>query len=59
MIDKKHQALSAKYRGVRLRAGSGGVEAMFESSEMLRNGIGCETNLEESNIWLNKFVSQQ
>lgn len=55
VIDKKHQALSAKFRGVRLRAESGGLEAMFELSEMLRNGIGCETNTEESNIWLDKF----
>lgn len=55
VIDKKHQALSAKFRGVRLRAESGGLEAMFELSEMLRNGIGCETNINESNQWLNKF----
>jgi hypothetical protein len=55
VIDKKHQALSAKFRGVRLRAESGGLEAMFELSEMLRNGIGCETNINESNQWLSKF----
>ena len=55
VIDKKHQTLSAKFRGVRLRAESGGLEAMFELSEMLRNGIGCETNINESNQWLSKF----
>ena len=55
VIDKKHKTLSAKFRGVRLRAESGGLEAMFELSEMLRNGIGCETNINESNQWLNKF----
>ena len=53
--NKINKLLEAKYRGVRLRAESGGVEAMFELSEMLRNGIGCETNIDESNQWLNKF----
>ena len=54
-INKSQKLLEGKYRGVRLRAESGGVEAMFELSEMLRNGIGCETNIDESNQWLNKF----
>ena len=53
--NKINKLLEGKYRGVRLRAESGGVEAMFELSEMLRNGIGCETNIDESNQWLNKF----
>lgn len=52
---KRNNALKSKYRGVRLRAESGGVEAMFELSELLRNGIGCETNINESNQWLSKF----
>ena len=34
---------------------SGSVEAMFELSELLRNGIGCEKNIDESNQWFNKF----
>jgi hypothetical protein len=55
VVDKIDHALSAKYRGVRLRAESGGVEAMFELSEMLRKGIGCETNIAESNQWFEKF----
>jgi len=53
--NKIKKQLESKYRGVRLRAESGGVQAMFELSEMLRNGIGCETNIDESNQWLNKF----
>ena len=52
---KNQKLLEAKYRGVRLRAESGSVEAMFELSELLRNGIGCDTNIDESNQWFNKF----
>lgn len=52
---KNQKLLEAKYRGVRLRAESGSVEAMFELSELLRNGIGCDTNVDESNQWFNKF----
>ena len=52
---KNQKLLEAKYRGVRLRAESGSVEAMFELSELLRNGIGCEKNIDESNQWFNKF----
>ena len=57
--NKNQKLLEAKYRGVRLRAESGGVEAMFELSELLRNGIGCETNIDESNQWLKKFNQNQ
>lgn len=56
---KNQKLLEAKYRGVRLRAESGSVEAMFELSNMLRNGIGCNTNIEESIQWLNKFQKQK
>ena len=53
--NKIKKQLEAKYRGVRLRAESGGIDAMFELSEMLRNGIGCETNINESIQWLAKY----
>ncbi len=56
---KIQKLLESKYRGVRFRAESGSVEAMFELSEMLRNGIGCNTNIEESIQWLNKFQKQK
>jgi len=56
---KNQKLLEAKYRGVRLRAESGSVEAMFELSELLRNGIGCETNIDESNKWFDKFKIQK
>ncbi len=53
--EKRINSLKAKYRGVRLRAESGSSEAMLELSEMLRKGIGCETNIAESNQWFEKF----
>jgi hypothetical protein len=28
---------------------------MLELTEMLRKGIGCETNIAESNQWFEKF----
>jgi len=56
---KNQKLLEAKYRGVRLRAESGSVEAMFELSELLRNGIGCEKNIDESNKWFDKFKIQK
>lgn len=58
-IQQQRKKLEAKYRGVRLRAESGGIDAMFELSEMLRNGLGCETNIDESIHWLNRFKQQK
>ncbi len=55
---KRNKILTSKYKGVRLRAESGSFEAMLELSEMLRSGVGCETNLEEANQWLEKFKAQ-
>jgi len=53
--EKRINSLKSKYRGVRLRAESGSSEAMLELTEMLRKGIGCETNIAESNQWFEKF----